>query len=63
VAKSLSEEFFKRFDAETERLYPPQATAPVAAPAAPSEVEQKGWPVWVWVAAAAVVAGLIYVAR
>lgn len=64
VAKSLSEEFFKRFDAETERLYPPQAAAlQTAAPQAPAEAEHKGWPTWVWIVAALVVAGLIYVAR
>jgi uncharacterized protein len=63
VAKSLSEEFFKRFDAETERLYPPQAAAPVAAAPVAAQGEHKGWPTWVWIAAAVVVAGLIYVAR
>ncbi len=63
VAKSLSEEFFKRFDAETERLYPPSATPVAPAPEASAPDEHKGWPTWVWVAAALVVAGLVYVAR
>ncbi|MDI9330291.1 MAG: carbon monoxide dehydrogenase subunit G [Alphaproteobacteria bacterium] len=63
VAKSLSEEFFKRFDAETEKLDPPPAAAvAVSQPEAAAE-EPKGWPTWVWVAAALVVAGLVYVAR
>ena len=63
VAKSLSEEFFKRFDAETERLYPAQSGA-VAQPAEASEQPQpQGWPTWVWAVAAVVVAGLVYVMR
>ena len=63
VAKSLSEEFFKRFDAETERLYPAQS-GNVAQPAEASEQPQaQGWPTWVWAVAAVVVAGLVYVMR
>lgn len=63
VAKSLSEEFFKRFDAETERLYPAQES-PVAAAAPEADAAQaKGWPTWVWAMAAVVVAGLVYVMR
>ena len=62
VAKSLSEEFFKRFDAETERLYPVQdSTAPADAPA--SQPQAQGWPSWVWVVGAVVVAALIYTMR
>jgi carbon monoxide dehydrogenase subunit G len=64
VAKSLSEEFFKRFDAETERLYPPQAqpAEPEPAPAA-AQPSAQGWPTWVWVAVAVGVGVLIYIAR
>lgn len=64
VAKSLSEEFFKRFDAETEKLYPPQAqpAEPVPAPAADQPPAQ-GWPTWVWVAVAVGVGVVIYLAR
>ena len=48
VAKSLSEEFFKRFDAETERLYPAQeSAAAVSAPEADA-TQAKGWPTWAW---------------
>ena len=62
VAKSLSEEFFKRFDAETERLYPVQdSAAPVESPA--SQPQAQGWPNWVWVVGAVVVAALIYTMR
>ncbi len=65
VAKSLSEEFFKRFDAETEKLYPPQAQAAtaVAEPQATAEAPAQGWPAWVWVAVAVGVGLVIYLAR
>ena len=64
VAKSLSEEFFKRFDLETEKIYPPLTAIAATAPVAESEdTESKGWPNWVWFVAAAVVLGLIYAAR
>jgi hypothetical protein len=65
VAKSLSEDFFKRFDAETEKLYPKAeagsaeaAAVPDAAPSAPG-----GVPGWVWLVGAAVVGVVIYMAR
>jgi carbon monoxide dehydrogenase subunit G len=63
VAKSLSEEFFKRFDAETEKLYPPQAQAVPAEPVATTEPPAQGWPAWVWVAVAVGVGLVIYLAR
>jgi hypothetical protein len=60
VAKNLAEDFFKRFEAELQRLYPaPEATATGAAPEpAPSA----GLPAWVWVAAAAAVAVAVWFA-
>ena len=65
VAKSLSEDFFKRFDAETEKLYPKaeaaSADAPAAAEAAPAAAG--GLPGWVWLAGAVVVGVVIYLAR
>ncbi len=61
VAKSLSEEFFKRFDAETERLYP-ASQASVEPPAQPVATS-KAWPTWVWGVAAVVVVGVIYAMR
>ncbi len=64
VAKSLSEEFFKRFDAETEKLYPPQAQPVETAPApAAAQPPAQGWPAWVWVAVAVGVGVLIDIAR
>jgi hypothetical protein len=58
AAKSMAEDFFKRFDAEMQRRYPaPGATA--AATQASAEAPGKTGPtvpIWVWVAAAALVA-------
>ena len=58
AAKSMAEDFFKRFDAEMQRRYPAPATA---APSAPASTEAAGktgaaLPMWVWIAAAALVA-------
>jgi carbon monoxide dehydrogenase subunit G len=49
VAKSMAEDFFKRFDAEMEKNHP-QAYAAQAAlpPAAAPEPGRKGMPVWAW---------------
>lgn len=64
VAKSMAEDFFKRFDDEMRRRYP-QAYALAAAEAAqqpqpPSAAPPTaGVPVWVWIAAAAVVLGVV----
>lgn len=50
AAKSMAEDFFKRFDDEMQRRYPP-AVAPPAAPV-PEAVSGRGIPVWVWIAGA-----------
>lgn len=55
VAKSMAEDFFKRFDEEMQKRYPEayaERPAAAAAPAAPASSARV--PVWVWVAAAAV---------
>ena len=65
VAKSMAEDFFKRFDAEMERKYP-QAYAAEAAlpPAAPPAPERKGVPAWVWVVVAlAIIAAVFFLRR
>jgi hypothetical protein len=55
VAKSMAEDFFKRFDQEMQKRYPeayaerPAAPAPAAQGSTTARV-----PTWVWVAAAAV---------
>lgn len=67
VAKSMAEDFFKRFDEEMQRQHPQAYAAaaelppePAAAPAAAS----KGVPVWVWVVAGvAIVAAIALLAR
>jgi uncharacterized protein len=48
AAKSMSEDFFKRFDLEMQRLYP-QAYAEKVAPAEPV-ASRTAVPAWVWVA-------------
>lgn len=60
VARSMAEDFFKRFDGEMARRYP--AAVPVAAPAvAPSEGGATRQPAWVWVAAAALAVAVMYI--
>jgi uncharacterized protein len=60
AAKSMAEDFFKRFDNEMQRQHPESYAAKVVAgntSAAPaSGVQIAGLPVWVWVGAAAAVA-------
>lgn len=64
AAKSMAEDFFKRFDAEMQRRYPaaaaaeaaPGAVAPTAA--TPAEDASGKTPTWVWVAGAVVLAVL-----
>ncbi len=65
VARAMAEDFFKRFDAEMLRRYPPPAVAdpaPAAATAAPAtQAKPAGaMPAWAWIAigVAVVAAGL-----
>lgn len=62
VAKSMAEDFFKRFDNEMQRRYPAAEPSPAdgggpAAPVAVSAASKTGpiVPVWVWIVAAVVV--------
>ena len=62
AAKSMAEDFFKRFDAEMQRQYP-QAYAEkvaVAAPAAAALKAVPAVPVWVWGLVALVLAAGLY---
>ncbi|RYF38759.1 MAG: carbon monoxide dehydrogenase [Comamonadaceae bacterium] len=65
VAKSMAEDFFKRFDEEMQRRYPQAAAvSPAAAPAVPAAGEGGGIPSWVWIVVAiAAVLGVIWFAR
>ena len=50
AAKSMAEDFFKRFDDEMQRRHPP-AGAPAPVPV-PVPAPRRGVPVWVWIAGA-----------
>jgi uncharacterized protein len=60
AAKSMAEDFFKRFDAEMQRQYPQAYAAKVPAEAAPAAAAPKAVPVWVWGAVALAVAAAVY---
>ena len=64
AAKSMAEDFFKRFDEEMQRRYPPAAVAvaPVAEPEAIATTGSKV-PVWVWVVGVAVLAAVWWFSR
>jgi carbon monoxide dehydrogenase subunit G len=65
AAKSLADDFFKRFDNELQRLYPPaEAAAGAATPAAAEATGAQGGgiPGWVWAAGAVVLAALAWMA-
>ncbi|MGV3572808.1 MAG: CoxG family protein [Ramlibacter sp.] len=61
VARSMAEDFFKRFDAEMQRRHPQSyaAEAALPPPSPPPAAPGKGMPGWVWVLVAAVVAGAL----
>ena len=59
AAKSLAEDFFRRFDEELQRRYP-AATGEVVALPAPTA--KAGLPAWVWGTIAVLVAAAVYLA-
>jgi carbon monoxide dehydrogenase subunit G len=66
VARSMAEDFFRRFEQEMQRRYPQQVAADVALDtgAAAPQVAAKRMPVWVWgVFALVVVVALLLLAR
>ena len=66
VAKSMAEDFFKRFDDEMQRQYPGAYAAAAATPAVvPVQGASSGGkiPVWAWVAGAVVVLAAIWLLR
>lgn len=60
AAKSLAEDFFRRFDEELQRRYPATPGAVVAP--APAQPASGGIPTWAWAAIAVVIAAVIYLA-
>ena len=56
AAKGMAEDFFKRFDEEMQRRFPPPAAAEALAPAAPAPAPNPKTPRWVWVAGVLVLA-------
>ena len=65
AAKSMAEDFFKRFDDEMQRQHPEAYAAkePVAAPAQePTAAPGSGLPAWVWLVGALAAAAGLYLA-
>ena len=56
AAKGMAEDFFKRFDEEMQRRFPPPAAAVALAPAVLAPAPNPKTPVWVWVAGVVVLA-------
>lgn len=61
AAKSMAEDFFKRFDDEMQRRYPPAEAPP--ATSLPVAVPGRGVPVWVWIAGALALAAVWWLLR
>ena len=57
VAKNMAEDFFKRFEAELEKRYPP-SEAPPANETAPAP-SPAGVPTWMWAAGAAIALAIV----
>jgi len=65
VARSMAEDFFRRFDEEMQRRHPQAAPAEAPAPAAaPVAAQAKRMPLWVWgLFAVVIVLALLLLAR
>ena len=68
VAKSMAEDFFRRFDEEMQRRYPQAYAAEAALPAvqepAPERVAGKSPPAWIWVLVGlAIIAAIFFLRR
>ncbi len=64
VAKNMAEDFFKRFEAELEKRFPPEETAAQTSDATPvaSINPTGGVPTWVWAAGAVALVVIIWLA-
>jgi carbon monoxide dehydrogenase subunit G len=61
VARSMAEDFFKRFEQELQRRHPAvDAVGAPVTPAANDAATRGGVPTWMWAAGAAVLAGLVF---
>ncbi|MEY3146764.1 MAG: hypothetical protein RL342_2435, partial [Pseudomonadota bacterium] len=65
AAKSMAEDFFKRFDLEMQKQHPASyAARDAAAGAAPkAEASGAGVPIWVWGVGAVMLAAIIWLSR
>lgn len=63
AAKSLAEDFFRRFEEALQARYPSAAApTPAGTERQPASLAGGGMPTWAWAAIAAVVAAVIYIA-
>jgi uncharacterized protein len=60
AAKSMAEDFFKRFDTEMQRQYPSTTISTTQATAA-AHSPNASIPIWMWIAAAVAMGGLFFV--
>jgi hypothetical protein len=68
AAKSMAEDFFKRFDLEMQKQHPESyaardAAAGASVAAAPAEASGAGVPLWVWGVGAVVLVAIIWLSR
>lgn len=60
VARSMAEDFFKRFEQELQKRYPVAEAAPEAAAPASAAGPRGGVPTWAWVVVAIAIAGVVF---
>ncbi|NDH51549.1 MAG: carbon monoxide dehydrogenase [Betaproteobacteria bacterium] len=63
AAKSMAEDFFKRFDEEMQRRHPAAPGAPEAPAAVPAKTGLAGVPAWVWIAGALALVAVWWLSR
>ena len=63
AAKSMAEDFFKRFDEEMQRRHPAAIGAPKAPAAVPAKTGLAGVPAWVWIAGALALVAVWWLSR
>ena len=63
AAKSMAEDFFKRFDEEMQRRHPAAPGAPEVPAAVPAKTGLAGVPAWVWIAGALALVAVWWLSR